>query len=576
MNKIKEILQNILFIISRKKFVSTLIIILTIISTFAELLSITMVFPVIQSMLNNGENVLFSHYLTFFNNYDPEVKIKIIILLFVTVLLLKNIIILIKSFLTHHYEQELINNFSSKISKKLINSNYKDFSKLNNNQMFNLLNKEIKLSIRTARAFFNFLSDLLFLMATTLFAIFFSQTILLFISIIFFIILPPIIYFLYRYSYSKSNQRLKYSDILAKEFRSLLDGLKVIKIFNLTNTFISNLNFVLLQRLKVQRNFGFLTENLKSFFEIIIAFFLLIMVFIYLSKFEEEKLLLSIPFFATLFLITYKVVTSAIKVIKDGMYIINLSSSLIRLINIYKEIIPQEKYIEKKNFNSDLKFDSKIILKDLSFTYDQKDFVFRDLDLQIKKSDKIFISGPSGSGKSTLVELLCGLNNPTSGNILVDKVDLKTLNKKNWLNCIGFVGQKNILFNKSIKENIFDGNQEAPDELYKKALKISQTENFLIQNNITDDEIITQTQDNLSGGQLKRISIARALIKNPKILILDEATNEFDKPLENDIINNIIDKYPGITVIFISHNFQIKNFCNRSFVIKDKKIYEEI
>ena len=111
----------------------------------------------------------------------------------------------------------------------------------------------------------------------------------------------------------------------------MLDGLKIIKVFNLTNKFIVHLNNILLQRLKVQRNFGFLTENLRSFFEIVIAFFLLIMAIVYLNKFDGQKLLLSIPFFSTLFLITYKVVTSAIKVIKDGMYIINLSSSLIRL-----------------------------------------------------------------------------------------------------------------------------------------------------------------------------------------------------------------------------------------------------
>ena len=277
MKKISEILHNILFLVSKKKIHSTIIIILTIASSFGELLSITMVFPVVQSILNNGENVLFSHYLTFFNQYDSKSKIKIIILLFVTILLIKNLIILMKSILTHHYEQELTNDFSSRISLKLINSNYKDFSKLNNNQMFNLLNKEIKLSIRTVRAFFNFLSDLCFLIAVTIFSIIFSKTIFLIISIIFFIILPPIIYFLYKYSYSKSNQRLKYSDILAKEFRSLLDGLKIIKVFNLTNKFIVHLNNILLQRLKVQRNFGFLTENLRSFFEIVIAFFLLIM-----------------------------------------------------------------------------------------------------------------------------------------------------------------------------------------------------------------------------------------------------------------------------------------------------------
>ena len=149
------------------------------------------------------------------------------------------------------------------------------------------------------------------------------------------------------------------------------------------------------------------------------------------------------------------------------------------------------------------------------------------------------IGGPSGSGKSTLVELLTGLNLPNSGQILIDNIDLKDCDKKmvkwNW-----FCWPKNILLINQLKENILDGFQSASNEMYKKALKVSRTFDFLEENNISDEEIITQGQENFSGGQLKRISIARALVKNPMLLILDEATNEFDKILENKIINEII------------------------------------
>ena len=91
------------------------------------------------------------------------------------------------------------------------------------------------------------------------------------------------------------------------------------------------------------------------------------------------------------------------------MFMINLSSSTKDLIKIYDEIIPQEKF-KNKNLNQNLNFNNKIDFKNISFTYDQKDYVFENLNLNINRSDKIFISGPSGSGKSTLVELLCGLN----------------------------------------------------------------------------------------------------------------------------------------------------------------------
>tara|TARA_B100000989_G_scaffold281508_1_gene245809 strand:+ start:6053 stop:7807 length:1755 start_codon:yes stop_codon:yes gene_type:complete len=576
MSRINLIYKNLLFLITRNNLLSSLIIVLTVLASFADLLSITMAFPVIQAILYNGENILFSNYLTFFNNYDPDLKIKLILIIFVGVLIFKNLILIFKSFLTLEYEYKLINSFASRISKKIIFSEHKEFSKMDNNQIFNLLNKEIKISIRCVRAFFNFLTDILFLIITVIFAIFFSKYILIVLISIFTFLIPPIVYYLYKYSLSNSSARLKISDSLSKDYRNLLDGLKVIKIFNLSNIFMTNLNQSLEKNKKVHRNFLFLTENLRTFFEIILAIFLFTIVLLYLSKYDGEKLLLSIPFFSTLFILILKVVTTAIKVIKNGMYVINLSSSTNRLIDIYKNINQKDQIlINRSDQISKKKFERNIKFKNLSFSYDDKNLIFNNINFNINKSDKIIISGPSGSGKSTLVELLTGLNLPNSGKILIDDIDLSNCNKKDWLNAIGFVGQKNTLFNKSIKENILDGCQNASNEMYKKALKISRTYDFLIENKISDEEVITQGQENFSGGQLKRISIARALVKNPMILILDEATNEFDELLEKKIISDIIKYYQNITIIFISHNLDNKKFCNRSLIIKNQNLNEE-
>ena len=277
MNKLKEIYKNIIFLISRNNLISAIIIFLTIIASFADLLSITMAFPVLQAILYNGENVLFAHYLTFFNGFEADLKIKIVLVIFISILLLKNLILILKSFLTHEYEHTLINNFASRLSKKLIYFEHKEFAKMDNNQIFNLLNKEIKISIRTARSFFSFLSDIIFLIFTIIFAVIFSKTILIVLLLIFTFLVPPIVYYLYSYSLSNSSHRLKYSDLLSKNYRNLLDGLKVIKIFNLSNIFMTNLNNSLEKNKKVNRNFSFITENLRTFFEIILVIFLFIL-----------------------------------------------------------------------------------------------------------------------------------------------------------------------------------------------------------------------------------------------------------------------------------------------------------
>ena len=127
----------------------------------------------------------------------------------------------------------------------------------------------------------------------------------------------------------------------------------------------------------------------------------------------------------------FKVVT-AIKAIKNGMYVISLSSSTNRLINIFKDVSKNEQIlIDKSNPINKNKFEKHITIKNLSFSYDNENFKFENINFKINKSDKIIISGPSGSGKSTLVELLTGLNLPSFGQILIDDVDLKKCKKKN-------------------------------------------------------------------------------------------------------------------------------------------------
>ena len=145
---------------------------------------------------------------------------------------------------------------------------------------------------------------MVFLIFTVIFAIIFSKTILIVLILIFIFLVPPIVYYLYKYSLSNSSGRLKYSDLLSKDYRNLLDGLKVIKIFNLSNIFMTNLNDSEKNK-KINRNFLFITENLRTFFEITLAIFLFILLMTYLAKFDADKLLLSIPFFSTLFLINF-------------------------------------------------------------------------------------------------------------------------------------------------------------------------------------------------------------------------------------------------------------------------------
>ena len=222
--------------------------------------------------------------------YTGIIILIIIFIIFIIILILKNFILMFRSFLTIEYEYQLVNKFTSRICKRIIFFEYKNFSLMNNSQIFNLLNKEIKISIRSVRSFFNLLTDIIFLILAFIFVIIIFKSDIFFLIIVVLLLLPPLFYVAIKYSYSVSRLRLKYSDLLAKEFRSLLDSLKVMKIFKLSNLFMSKLNDDLIKNLRINRNFTFITENIRNIFEL----FIVILLFIFLILISLKLLSLSL------------------------------------------------------------------------------------------------------------------------------------------------------------------------------------------------------------------------------------------------------------------------------------------
>ena len=568
--------KNIFYLLRQNPIFSSILILITIFANFLELTGIGMIFPLMQSILNDGDNILYTKLLSkFITIEDSEKKFKFVFLIFAIILLIKNLVIILKSFLSNEIEVQLRSKFVARISKELVYSDYNSFNQLNNTEIFNLLNNEIKFSIRSLRSFFQLLSSIIFLLFTIGLSLFFSKTIFLFLLIFFLTVIPPLSYFLLKYAVRTSKLRLSISDVLAKVYRNMLDGLKTLKIFNLMEIFMFDLKEKLKINMKVHRNFSFFTETLINYFEILIILLLSAITFYYLYYFDFNELYKSIPFFATFFILIFKIITSSLKILKDGMYVVNYAASLDRLINIYDSLI--NKRLHKNDKIKKIKFDKlkkNIIISNLNFSYGDKK-IFQNANLIINKSDRILLSGPSGCGKSTLIEIICGLISNYQGEIKIDEVNLKNLNHNSWVKKIGYVGQKNFLFNKSIKENILDGAEDKNDNKnYKKIIEVSGIKQFLSESNLKDNLIINHTQDNLSGGQLRRISIARSLIKNPELIILDEATNELDAQLEEDILFNIKKFFSDITIIIISHKKTLSDFCNKkikieNFMIKD-------
>ena len=211
----------------------------------------------------------------------------------------------------------------------------------------------------------------------------------------------------------------------------------------------------------------------------------------------------------------------------------------------------------------------------VSFKYnDDLPLVLDNINFNIKASEKIGIVGRSGSGKTTLTRLLQRLYSPTIGKVLVDDIDVSTVDP-NWLRRqIGVVMQDNLLLNKSIKDNIALANPKATFEEIEEVCKLSGAEEFIKKLPNAYDSIVGERGNILSTGQRQRIAIARALINNPRILILDEATSAIDFESEMIIQKNLNKICENRTVFIVSHRVSVLKVCSKVLSLYNGKIIE--
>ena len=571
------LLKNFWFLLDsnhKKKFI--FLFFFNIYITILELVSLSSIFPIIYSLSNKNSfyekfEILkiignFAHS----NNIHPAIFFLSIL---IVILILKNISLAIYNFLESKFIFSTQENLSLKLFKNLINKDYSYHLSHNTADLVTRIKTDGRQLIEVISSVQYLLQGLVFLISILIFLLFIDPLSFLFVSTTFGLLSSFFLKFTNKKVSELAKQRQELEIDRSKKLQESFSGIKEIKIFLKEQLIISDYNKLAGSISKVYYIRDFINRLPRVIMEILIVIIISVTTVFLLNNSRdglEIIAILSVFSLASIKALPYtSKLMGSFNSIKFSEQVINYYKNNI-LTDIPSKKILKDPSLDFENLNT-------IVFDKISFCYSSKSKnIFENLSLKINKGDKIEIKGPTGSGKSTFVDLLIGLQKPSSGRIKIEKKEFKTLPDQ-WLKNFNYVPQSIYLFDTTIKENItLDQNTENFDKnLFLESIKISEIFDFIQSLPKKENTLVGELGSLISGGQKQRIGIARALYRNSNIIIFDEATNALDLKTENKIYENINKNLPNKTFIIINHREMDNTLIKRKLFLKNFNFEEK-
>lgn len=557
---------------------STKLLIILILAAFLELLGIGLIVPILSNLFNveqTTENFKIIYYLLilFPQGLSQLVSLSIIFLL---VMIFKICLLLYFDYKSQKYSREMFVGISLKAYSYFLYAPWEDVLRKDHGYIIrNILSD-------TSRFIGQGILQFIYIIKNTLF-LFFVLGYLLYINFeITFFVLPLFLIFtiIFLLLLKKKLENLSSASAALDEFRfknisETVIGLRDIKLLGNPKYFLNLFKINEEKTTKITIITTILNKIPRYILEIMIVLGVILTMyyldinninvidFVPLMGLYGFAILRLVPIF-----ISYNVSIQAIKFSKTQIDEVIKNAS--RFSKFYNQNILNDMGGSSQK-KIDFEKDAKINISDVSFSYDKKKYVFKNLNLEIVKDKTIYVEGENGSGKSTLVDLISGMLNPITGKVLFNNQNIQNF-KEEWQNQIGYVSQTYFLINSSIKDNIIFGRKNISEDKLKNIIKTVELATLIDSLPEGIETKVGNLGGKLSGGQKQRIVIARALINDPDIIILDEATNALDNETEDNMLKIVNKIKIGKIIIFIAHSEKIKNFCDINLLIKDNNI----
>lgn len=480
------------------------------------------------------------------------------------IFLIKNILAIVEVFYHNFSIQKICYNFKEKIFSLYLYSDYSFYLNRNSAKSIEVLHIHIETTLAQGLiALANILIEFIVLICLLMVLIYLNPSIAL--SIMFLCLFTAFIIqkiFLPRYYYWGKDLLNNYDDI-QKFLIEVFNCTKEINIFKKQIYFLNNFsNFV--RKFARSKAFITATNSIPRFFLEILFVSIFIFTIFFLTKnnynFNELVGLLGAFLYAG-----FRIMPGLNRIINQ----VNIFKSSIPSIETVSEELKSLRNNEIQSLNNasekKMKFNDNIKLSNINLCYKNKKPVLKNINITINKGEIIGIIGPTGSGKSSLINIISGIQKPESGEIIID--GKKLTNPNLWKNNIAFVSQNIFLLDNSIKKNIAFGENKINETRLSFALQNSQLKDTIEKLDEGIDTFIGEHGKELSGGQIQRIAIARALYLNRKVLIFDEATSALDLQTERKILGFLKKKTYNATVIIVTHKPNTIRFCDKIFNI---------